>query len=146
MEIRLVELKDAAQVAIISGHFGHPASTEEMEARISYLLQSTVDWAWVADDQGQIVGWVQATKMMRLERDSFLEITGLVVDEARRSQGIGRELVAKVENFGRQKGLERLVVRSNVKRNRAHGFYLKHGFEEKKQQKVFEKRIFNAGG
>ena len=55
-------------------------------------------------------------------------------------------MLALVTDFGKENGFERLVVRSNVMRNRAHGFYLKNGFEEKKQQKVFEKRIFHAGG
>ena len=48
-------------------------------------------------------------------------------------------MLALVTDFGKENGFERLVVRSNVMRNRAHGFYLKNGFAEKKQQKVFEK-------
>ena len=90
--------------------------------------------------------WMQATAMARLESGRFLEITGFVVDETQRSGGIGGKMLALVTDFGKENGFERLVVRSNVMRNRAQGFYLKNGFEERKQQKVFEKRIFHAGG
>jgi GNAT superfamily N-acetyltransferase len=138
LNIRAVQPKDASMVAMLSGHFGYPATTEEMEARLQMLFASSTDWAWVAEENGQILGWIQATSMLRLERGVFLEITGLVVHESQRSRGIGRQLVLHAADFGKLKGFERLVVRSNVVRLRTHEFYLKLGFTNSKDQKVFE--------
>ncbi len=144
--LRPIEKRDAAEVARLSGQFGYPVTKEEMHMRLSEMLTSSTDWLWVAESNGQVVAWMQATAMARLESGRFLEITGFVVEETQRSGGIGGKMLALVTDFGKENGFERLVVRSNVIRNRAHGFYLKNGFEEKKQQKVFEKRIFHAGG
>jgi N-acetylglutamate synthase-like GNAT family acetyltransferase len=144
--LRPIEKRDAAEVARLSGQFGYPVTKEEMQMRLSEMLTSSTDWLWVAESNGQVVAWMQATAMARLESGRFLEITGFVVEETQRSGGIGGKMLALVTDFGKENGFERLVVRSNVIRNRAHGFYLKNGFEEKKQQKVFEKRIFHAGG
>ena len=144
--LRPIEMQDAAEVARLSGQFGYPVTKEEMQMRLSQMLTSSTDWLWVAESLGQVVAWMQATAMARLESGRFLEITGFVVDETQRSRGVGGKMLALVTDFGKENGFERLVVRSNVMRNRAHGFYLKNGFEEKKQQKVFEKRIFHAGG
>jgi N-acetylglutamate synthase-like GNAT family acetyltransferase len=138
VKIRPVEVNDATLVANLSHQLGYPCTAAIMERRIISLQESTSDKAWVAEDEDQIVGWIQITFMERLESGRFMEITGLVVDESRRSQGIGEQLLAFVRDIAKDQGLPRIVVRSNVLRTRTHGFYLRNGFEEKKRQCVFE--------
>lgn len=133
-----MEMGDANAVAGLSAQFGYPTGTEDASKWVSAMLRSKVDAAWVAILGNEVVGWMQVTRMVRLESGEFAEITGLVVDESRRSQGIGRLLVAQARAWAQVQGLPRLVVRANVVRSRAHGFYLKVGFQEKKLQKVFE--------
>lgn len=136
--LRPATLADAPAVAKLSGHFGHPATADDMGHRLQLLMESDRDWAWVAEEAGQVVGWIQASRMLRLERGEFMEITGLVVDESLRSQGIGERLVRHAQAFAAEEGYTRLVVRSNVVRERAHGFYLRLGFTLLKQQCVFD--------
>ncbi len=138
ISIRSVQIADAADIARLSAQFGYPAAENEVKAWLSLLLDSKADWVWVAIGDGRILAWIQATAMFRMESGKFLEITGLVVDESVRSLGIGGRMVLHVKEFGKAFGFERLVVRSNISRIRAHQFYLKLGFAERKQQKVFE--------
>jgi GNAT superfamily N-acetyltransferase len=138
ISIRSVQIADAADVARLSAQFGYPAVETDVRAWLSLLLDSKADWVWVAMGDGRILAWIQATAMFRMESGKFLEITGLVVDESVRSLGIGGRMVLHVKEFGKASGFERLVVRSNISRIRAHQFYLKLGFAERKQQKVFE--------
>jgi GNAT superfamily N-acetyltransferase len=136
--IRAVEAADATTVSTLAGQFGYPNTVEEVRFRIQALQGSATDFAWVAVEEGWIIGWIQITRMMRLESGEFVEITGLVVDETKRNLGVGATLVRFVKDYCRKQGITRLVVRSNVIRNQAHRFYLSNGFSEKKQQKVFE--------
>jgi N-acetylglutamate synthase-like GNAT family acetyltransferase len=138
IKIRPMEVSDAIPVANLSHQLGYPCTPAEMDLRIRSLQGSTADKAWVAEDKEQILGWIQITFMERLESGKFMEITGLVVDENRRSQGIGEQLVAFVKAIAKAHGDPRIVVRSNVLRTRTHGFYLRNGFHEKKRQCVFE--------
>lgn len=89
----------------------------------------------------EVLGWIDC----RIDR-SFLveplcEIAGLVVDEAHRSEGIGAALLAQAEAGGASRGMRKVRLRSNVKRTRAHEFYLRAGYAEIKVSKVFEKAL-----
>ena len=74
---------------------------------------------------------------MSLESGSFYEILGMVVDEAYQNLGIGKRLVQEAIRWSRNQGALSLRVRSNVKRKQAHIFYMRQGFAEMKEQKVF---------
>jgi hypothetical protein len=50
-------------------------------------------------------------------------------------------LLAAAEAWAREQGFASMRVRSNVLRERAHRFYLREGYLEKKRQAVFLKRF-----
>lgn len=136
--IRPAEREDAAEMARLSGHLGYPCTTEEMIPRLRRILESKVDWVWVASIPEGLIGWVQCTEMDRLESGKFLEITGLVIDEAHRSNGVGAGLIHQSKTIAGHCGLKRIVVRANVVRLHAHRFYRKQGFKDIKQQQVLQ--------
>ena len=55
-------------------------------------------------------------------------IDDLVTDEARRSEGVGRALMAHLEAVARKLGANGLVLDSGTQRTRAHKFYFREGF------------------
>lgn len=55
-------------------------------------------------------------------------IDDLVSDEARRSEGVGRALIAHLESVARGLGASGLVLDSGTQRTRAHKFYFREGF------------------
>ena len=55
-------------------------------------------------------------------------LTALVVAERVRGQGVGRQLVAEVEDYARNTGCVRVEVTSNAKRAKAHDFYQALGY------------------
>jgi N-acetylglutamate synthase-like GNAT family acetyltransferase len=138
IHIREIELTDAATAAILAGQLGYPSTKEAMSERISLLQHSMVDEAWVAEQEGRLVGWIQVSRMLRLESGEWAEITGLVVDADARGAQLGRRLVAMAQAWARAHKLPRLVVRANVVREGSHGFYTRLGFAEQKKQMVFE--------
>lgn len=141
VNIRAIQIYDAAAAAKLSGQFGYPCDAETMRQRILALQESPSDVAWVAELGDSILGWIQATRILRLESGEFAEIAGLVVDSRARGAGIGKQLVGQAQAWARAHGHKRLVVRMNVIRTETRGFYSKLGFLEKKQQVVWEEII-----
>jgi len=82
---------------------------------------------------------VSVTPLLEVERRA--EVNGLVVDENARSRGAGAQLLAAAEDWAKKKRCKGMSVRSNVMRERAHGFYLKQGYEHYKTQKAFRKGL-----
>jgi GNAT superfamily N-acetyltransferase len=94
-----------------------------------------------AESPPGLAGWIQISVSRIFESPSFAEIAGLVVDEARRSEGVGPRLLRAAEDWARARGCRAVRVRSNVVRERAHAFYEREGYGRIKVQQVFEKPI-----
>ena len=95
----------------------------------------------VAETPGGLVGWIQVSLSRIFESPKSAEIAGLVVDETLRGEGLGPRLLRAAEDWARQRGCQRVRVRSNVVRERAHAFYVREGYEKIKVQQVFEKPL-----
>lgn len=94
-----------------------------------------------ADENDVAVGWIHGRVVHWLEADPFVDIGGMVVADTSRGQGVGERLLDEVECWARSHGYTHIRVRSNVVRERAHGFYLRLGYEKVKTSYVFEKTL-----
>jgi GNAT superfamily N-acetyltransferase len=142
LEIRTPRTGDRSRMAELAGQLGYKATGADIEKRLAEM-ESSPDYAVfvAALPSGEIAGWVGVFVYRCVEADTRAEINGLVVDERMRSLGIGRRLVERAEEWARQKGCEMVGVRSNVIRERAHGFYERLGYEHFKTQKSFRKDL-----
>ena len=133
---------DASVVAELTTQLGYPTGPAETTERISVLLARPDDHAaLVVEEDGRAVAWVHVAIYTSLESGRVATIGGLVVDEGHRSSGIGAELLAAAEEWARQNGAAKMVVRSRVTRERAHRFYEREGYAILKTSHVFEKRL-----
>jgi len=139
--IRRAEERDAADLAGLSGQLGYPATAEQIRERLRKIAPSPKDAVYVAEaEDGSVIGWVHVSANHLLESGTRAEINGLVVDESRRSLGAGKRLLEEAEGWARAQGCETVNLRSNIIRERAHGFYLRNGYEHYKTQKAFRKK------
>lgn len=83
------------------------------------------------DAGGQIVGSYALLVMHNLAHLGTPSAIAedVVVDQNRRSQGIGRQMMAHAMAQARAAGCYKLALSSNQKRERAHAFYESLGFE-----------------
>jgi predicted N-acetyltransferase YhbS len=139
--IRAARASDAAAIARLSAQLGYPTSIEETEARLRDVLKRRDGAVLVAEDEGDVVGWIHVVGNHTIEAEPFALILGLVVDEARRSRGIGASLVEAAAEWAASQRYRAIRVRSNVVRERAHAFYERLGFDRAKSQVVFVKRL-----
>jgi GNAT superfamily N-acetyltransferase len=138
--VRRARLGDAKRIAELSGQLGYPATEKQMKGRLSEGIKDKDTACFVAElREGGLIGWIHVSTTPLLEVERRAEVNALVVDEAARSGGVGALLLAAAEKWARGKRCKGMSVRSNVLRERAHGFYLRNGYEHYKTQKAFRK-------
>jgi ribosomal protein S18 acetylase RimI-like enzyme len=142
VKIRRAKTGDVARLAELSGQLGYPVDTAEMKRRLRRLKSVNELAVYVAEtSKSGVIGWVQVSVTPVLEAELRAEVNGLVVAEGQRSLGAGWKLLQEAERWAKKRGCKSMSVRSNVIRERAHGFYERHGYEHYKTQKAFRKML-----
>ncbi len=139
VKIRRARLSDAGRLAELSGQLGYPASRAEIAQRMKRVRPAALHAIFVAESGSEVNGWLHVSVSPLLEVALRAEVNGLVVDENTRGLGAGAKLLAAAERWAATRGCKSMSVRSNVVRERAHGFYLRNGYEHYKTQKAFRK-------
>ncbi len=142
LRIRRAKAEDSARLAELSGQLGYPATAEQIRRRLRRIRPPAQHALFVAETKEDgVIGWVHVSKQPLLEVDIRAEVNGLVVAEGYRSLGAGARLLLAAEDWARKHGCKGMSVRSNVIRERAHGFYERNGYEHYKTQKSFRKPL-----
>jgi GNAT superfamily N-acetyltransferase len=127
--------------ARLSTELGYPVDARALLTRMQQMAGDRNRAVLVACLDGEVVGWIDLSVEYHLQSEPAALIGGLVVAEAVRGRGIGRQLCAAAEDWACGLGIARLRVRSNAVRERAHAFYLRDGYTRVKTSAVFEKRL-----
>ena len=114
---------------------------DDLRDRIDELSRAADRVAFAAVVAGQIVGWIDAAMERHLQSPASAVIGGLVVREDTRGLGVGKLLCLEVEEWARSKSVPLVRVRSQIKREDAHRFYLRDGYRKVKTSLVFEKTV-----
>jgi GNAT superfamily N-acetyltransferase len=142
LRLRPAVREDSSRLAELSTQLGYPTTPEETVVRLEQMLPDANHHLLVACfDDGSAVGWIHVFAAHRLEVDSFAEIGGLVVDRELRGSGVGRHLLGAAARWAQERNYGALRIRSNAVRQGAHRFYLNHGFQHLKTQKVFQRPL-----
>jgi GNAT superfamily N-acetyltransferase len=81
----------------------------------------------VAADGERVVGVAVYRVVENTSSGVHLYVDDLVTDEAERSRGVGRALLAQLERAARRAGGQNLVLDSGTHRPHAHRFYFREG-------------------
>lgn len=140
--IRRAKSSDGAQIAELCGQLGYPAKPAAVAQRLRRIKPANQHAVLVAESsERKVIGWLHVSVSPLLEVELRAEVNGLIVDGEERSRGTGALLLRAAEQWARSRGCKSMSVRSNVIRERAHQFYLRHGYEHYKTQKAFRKPL-----
>jgi GNAT superfamily N-acetyltransferase len=144
IRIRRARRSDAERIAQLSAELGYPATAAQVATRLRQLTPASKHAVFVAESSDAamgLIGWMHVSVSHLLESDMRAEVNGLIVAEGQRSAGAGAKLLEAAEEWARRRGCRGMNVRSNVIRERAHGFYERNGYEHYKTQKAFRKAL-----
>jgi len=136
--IRQMKITDEKKVNELSFQLGYTITVEQTTKNIQAVLSNKDHNAFVAVHNDEVIGWIGLTYSFSLESPPHCEIRGLVVSDKYRGRGIGKKLIERTKQWTKERGVDKLRLRCNVKRKETHSFYEHLGFTEVKQQKVYE--------
>ena len=126
--IREAEPGDMAAIAALVRELGYDVTDADIGARLAAFGKA--GHHVLVADRGDVIGVLTTGLMTVLHRPRPVgRISMMVVAEQVRGQGVGAALVAEAEARLRSAGCGMIEVTSNVRRQRAHAFYERLGYE-----------------
>jgi GNAT superfamily N-acetyltransferase len=130
LHVRKAVVSDCPAIAILLGQLGYPCTAETVERRMGSAGEPA-DSVLLATAGEQVVALISFHLMPMLHTDGkWCRITTMVVDENFRGRGVGAALLKEVERIARSHQVSYLEVTCSQRRERAHAFYERHGFQE----------------
>lgn len=140
MKIRRAGQGDYYDIYLLNKNgLGYDFELEKTKERLSFILKEQKDRIYIAEIDNAVVGYVHGQDYELTYMDSLKNILAIVVDENKRGYGIGRALLAAVENWAKETGAAGVRLVSGFNREEAHKFYLACGYIDRKNQKNFIK-------
>lgn len=141
--IRKAALKDSGQLVSLNEQLGYKITEEKLIDSLCELLENPDYEIYVAEQipSGLLLGFIFAYAFKSICQDYAYEVLGLVVHEKFRSKNIGVRLLAEIEMVALSKGINCIIIHSNVIRDNAHKFYIREGYSITKTQHVFHKYL-----
>jgi len=131
MEIRMATEADAEKIAGLLAQLGYPRSEGFIREKIRELTNHPAGELAVAIDGGTVVGFISLHFIPQLALPGdFARISYLCVDESFRGQGVGQQLESYCERRARERGCNRIELHCHSRREQAHRFYFRQGYEE----------------
>lgn len=130
--IRKCCVDDAGAMTSLMRQLSYPTTLSVMKERLAMLEKDENHCTFVAEVDGKVVGTIALEVVLKKDmKQPLARITSLVVDEQHRKQGLGKRLVAEVENQVRRCGSSDLLVgcKADGKSAGAKTFYQHLGFE-----------------
>ena len=142
VKLRRASEADAHAVAELSEQLGYPITDDVVRGRLAQFVNDPDHAVIVAERDFRVCGWVHVHIQHSIELpEPRGEIMGLVVSSDVRRSGVGRLLMEEAERWARERGLDLIVLRSNVQRPESHAFYPAVGYEHFKTQAAYRKRL-----
>jgi 3'(2'), 5'-bisphosphate nucleotidase len=142
VQIRLAEPADRDAVGRLIRTMGGHDDVEDVGHTFGLVLARPTVRALVAEADGVVIGYAELHARPvpnRARIEGWLST--LAVDSDRRGTGIGRRLIAAVEDAARELGCDELSLESSIWRERSHAFYRALGFDERTVARRFVRPI-----
>lgn len=133
MNIREAAAEDLGSIVQLFEQLGYSTEVGQVEKHLLELRQGGSGKAFAAEDGGNVVGIaiVHTIKPLHVQ-SSWALLSALIVDGKYRNSGVGASLLTAVERFALQQGCSQIELSSNSARVRAHMFYERNGYQEKR--------------
>jgi ribosomal protein S18 acetylase RimI-like enzyme len=129
LTIRDAKLSDAPALAALMCELGYETSNVEMHSRLQTILRNASYSTIVAEVDNKLCGMIGTLTHASHEHDDFSgKIIALIVSTKQRRSGVGRALIAAVEQDFASRNVSRVTVTTRFEREEAHQFYEALGY------------------
>ena len=128
----MCRITDAEQLCvIIRKELGYTEITaDKVRVSLEKMLGNDNYFTLVAEDNGEICGFIVSVREISLEIGEYCRILALAVKKEYQRQKLGTTLITLVESKARSERAKLVTLSSQFKRTDAHGFYEKLGYEK----------------
>ena len=148
MKFRKVSIDDAHELAALLKNIGwfeflakrsDAEGREHVKAQLQRCLADDSHFIYVAESDQKIIGYVSAHWLPYLFlRGSEGYISELFVRDSARGQGVGRDLLARIEAEAKARGCHRLsLINFRGRESYQRLFYVKAGWQERAEASNF---------
>ena len=131
MIIRDAQPSDFAATHRLIGQLVDAPDEAALRARFERVAAAAGHHAFVAEVDGEVAGILHVFERPALEKPCEAVIQALVVDERRRSAGVGEALMREAEAWALQRKLSSSALYTRTDRHRARAFYERIGYRLK---------------
>ena len=131
--IRQLEKRDLPQLADLYYQFwGDHSDVDEMEKQLDLTQAENTHVVLVCETDGVIIGSVMGVVCRELYGDCrpFMVVENMIVDQAHRRSGVGRQLLRELENAAKERNCTQLILVTEKDREDACAFYENYGFSK----------------
>lgn len=131
MHIRSMTRNDINNMDILMNQLGYPSSNQKIQERFNKILDLPNYETFVAEINGDLVGFVGMCKQTAYEFDEpYVRVLALVVHEDYRRKNIGQNLMLAVEDWAKKNDCIAITLNSGNREERiaAHNFYKNLGY------------------
>lgn len=141
MNIRKAEINDASAISkICTDDLGYKCNVELVSDRLKNIDVKR-EIVYAAEIDGTVVGYIHVEIYNTLYFETMINILGIAVSSDRRRQGIGRALLSRAEEWGKENSVKIVRLNSGGSRKEAHNFYRAMGYDDEKMQVRFLKKL-----
>lgn len=146
MTIRNASHHDTKAIQRLLGQLGYPEMADS-DVLLNITKHQQQGYAiLVAEVDSRVAGFVSMHWFNLFHRKGNIgRVSALCVDDTLRSKGVGRTLLSAAEELLSSNGCVRIELTSNMRRTRAHQFYLRQGYQEESKRFVKEIAPRKAG-
>ena len=130
--IRAAKISDISEILPLLAQLGYSTSLPELEERFKFFISLDGYGVAVACLSNKLVGWIAWSKSkMFVSNKTRFHVEGLVVDEQHRGQGIGKKLMAFLEDYAKAFQPCIIDLTSGIRRAKdgSHDFYKALGYQ-----------------
>lgn len=145
IQIRRCEITDTKAIHELNAReLGYNYSEDKTRDNLAKLLESSRDRIYVAQINGNVVGYVHANDYDLIYASHMKNIMGIAVSNSFQKMGIGKALLTAVEHWAKNSGACGVRLVSGAARTDAHRFYHQCGYTGDKKQINLKKLFINS--
>lgn len=145
--IREMSKFDSIKCKELTIQLGYPEYLADFDKRFSLINKLPHHHLVVAETLNEkVVVALMHLEIRYLLVSSFkVQVSALIVDEKMRGQGVGKKLLSYAENWTKNCGFKDIFLHSNIVRENVNSFYIKYGYQNYKDSKMFSKILDKNG-